>query len=420
MRNIPVPPRAYRYADAPEEDAREEEPIVVRLHKEGGNTRARWWLWGIVALSLAALASAVGVALSGATVTVMLKSAPTTVSLNGTALTAATTTDTYLPYEPVVVERAETSVLEPEGSRRVERKASGTIVVYNNFSSAPQRLIKNTRFETPEGKIFRIQESIVVPGQTVSGGKKLPGSIDTLVYADQAGDSYNIGLSDFTVPGFKGSSERYAGFYARSKTPMTGGFVGVAPFVSPEKVSAARATLRKALEEKLVKEAAEKLPEGSLMLAGGYAFTALSEPEVENKDKKVSVAERGTLTAFAFKRGALASYIARRALPRYDGAPVAFETPDVLSFSFLNKADFGKNADGRVLFALEGSGTVVWELDAERLKLDLAGKAKSDTVTVLASYPAVERSQVIIRPFWKKQFPANIKKISVVLSGEKP
>ncbi|TSC83861.1 MAG: hypothetical protein G01um101417_428, partial [Parcubacteria group bacterium Gr01-1014_17] len=273
----------------------------------------------------------------------------------------------------------------------------------------------NTRFETLNGLIFRIPESIIVPGKTVSGGKTLPGSIETSVYADRAGADYNIGLSDFTVPGFKSSAERYAGFYARSKTAMNGGFVGVAPFVSPEKVSAARATLRKALEAKLASGAAEKVPSDSIMLPNGYSFKVTSEPEQETQDKKVSVTERGTLTAFVFKRDALASYIARRALLRYDNAPVVFETLEGLSFEFLNKSDFGKNADGRVLFGLRGSGTVVWKLDEERLKQDLSGKLKSETVSVLASYPAIERSQVIIRPFWKKTFPDNAKKISVVI-----
>ncbi len=416
VRNIPVPPRAYRYNDAPEEEPQEEEPIKVRLPKGGGRNSARWWLWGTVAVSIVVLLSVVAIALSGATVTVTLKSVPVEISsLEGTAITATTTVGVYLPYTPLIVEAVETATLEPEGSKRVERKASGTIIIYNNFSSATQRLIKNTRFETPDGKIYRIQESIVVPGQTTSGVKKLPGSIEAVVYADQAGESYNIGLSDFTVPGFKSSPDRYTGFYARGKTPMDGGFVGVAPFVSPEKVSAARASLRKALEEKLVADAKGKISADSVMLTGGYAFVSRSESETEGADEKVEVTERGTLTGFVFTKAALASYIARRAVLRYDDAPVSFNAAETLAFSFLNKADFGKNADGRVLFGLDGSGEIVWNLDADRLKAELSGKAKSDTVSVLASYGAIERSQVVIRPFWKKAFPDNIKKISVVI-----
>ncbi|MDP3661802.1 MAG: hypothetical protein Q8R17_03060 [bacterium] len=419
VRSIPVPARSYRYRSTQDESGEEdvienEAPIRIAPPRGGGN-RALLLLWGVVAAALVGLALAVGIAVSGATVTVTLKSVPVDVSIEGTAITATTTVGAYVPYDPSVVEGVESVSLEPEGSKRVERKAVGTIVIYNNFSSAPQRLIKNTRFETTNGLIFRIPESIIVPGKIVSGGKTLPGSIETSVYADRVGTEYNIGLSDFTVPGFKSSAERYAGFYARSKVAMSGGFVGVAPFVSPEKVSASRATLRKALEAKLAAEVVEKIPADSIMLAGGYAFKATSEAEQETADKKVSVTERGTLTAFVFKRDALASYIARRALLRYDNAPVEFSKLEGLSFEFLSKADFGKNPDGRVLFGLRGTGTIVWKLDEERLKQDLAGKLKSETVSVLASYPAIERSQVVIRPFWKKAFPDNIKKISVVV-----
>lgn len=422
VRNIPVPARSYRYQSARDERDEEEvpednAPIRMPPPRGSGHKRARIMLWGIVAAALMALGITVAVAVSGATVTVTLKSASVAVSFEGTAITATTTVGAYVPYEPRVVETVETISLEPEGSKRVERKATGTIIVYNNFSSAPQRLIKNTRFETTNGLVFRIPESIIVPGKTTTGGKVLPGSIETEVFSDRAGAEYNIGLSDFTVPGFKSSAERYAGFYARSKTAMTGGFVGVAPFVSPEKIRIARATLRKALEEKLVSAAMEKIPSDSILLGSGYAFKTVSEPEEETTDKKVSVTERGTLTAFAFKRDALSSYIARHALSsRYDGTPVVFEKLEELSFEFLNKADFGKNADGRVLFGLRGAGAVVWKLDEERLKQDLAGKLKSETVSVLASYPAVARSQVVIRPFWKKAFPDNTKKIKVLIN----
>lgn len=427
VRNIPVPARSYRYTNARDESEEEEldenendAPIRIPPPRGSGRKRARLLLWGIVAVALVGLGITVAVSVSGATITVTLKSVSTDVSFEGTAITATTTVGTFVPYEPRAVNGVETVSLEPEGSKRVERKATGTIIVYNNFSSAPQRLIKNTRFETSNGLTFRIPESIVVPGKSAAGGKTLPGSIETEVFSDRAGAEYNIGLSDFTVPGFKSSAERYAGFYARSKTPMTGGFVGVAPFVSPEKVAAARAMLRKTLEEKLIAAAKEKMPADSILFGGGYAFRTVSEPEQETADKKVSVTERGTLTAFSFNRDSISSYIARRILPHYDGTQVVFEKLEDLSFEFLNKADFGKSADGRVFFGLRGAGSVVWKLDEERLKRDLVGKQKSETVSVLASYPAVARSQVVIRPFWNDAFPENVKKISVVINKTAP
>ena len=73
------------------------------------------------------------------------------------------------------------------GEEAVEVKASGKIMVYNNFSSEPQRLIIRTRFETKEGLIYRIPESIVVPGKTVKMGWETPGSKEIGVFADEPG-----------------------------------------------------------------------------------------------------------------------------------------------------------------------------------------------------------------------------------------
>lgn len=426
VRNIPVPLRSYRYRDdaAREEETVEEtdatdEPMRIPPPRGGGRRRARWILWSIVVVTILVLGVVVLIATSGATVTVVLKTQPATVAFQGIGTTATTTVGLSVPYQPITVDASEKTSLDPEGNKSVERKAAGTIIVYNNFSTAPQRLIKNTRFETPNGLIFRIPESIIVPGKTTTGGKTVPGSIETPVSADQAGAQYNIALSDFTIPGFKNNAARYAGFYARSKTAMAGGFIGMAPFVSPDKVRAARAALRKTLEDKLVSAAKAKVPDTAVMFSGGYAFTSISVPEVETADKKVEVTERGTLTAFAFGRNALALYIAQHlSIPGYHDAPVSFEKWEEVSFDFINKATFDKaNPDGQVRFELRGTGKLTWTLDEERLKTALVGKQKNETVTVLASYPAIERSQVVIRPFWRSAFPENVKKISVVIQN---
>ena len=129
-----------------------------------------------------------------------------------------------LTYEIMTIEKTDSKKIVAAGREEIEEKASGKIVIFNDFNTSSQRLIKNTRFETPEGLIYRINRSIVVPGQKTEDGEKVPGSIEVTVYADEAGDKFNISLTDFTVPGFKGSP-RFEKFYARSKTPMAGGFI---------------------------------------------------------------------------------------------------------------------------------------------------------------------------------------------------
>ena len=128
------------------------------------------------------------------------------------------------------------------------------MIIYNNFTSQNQKLIKNTRLETPEGLIFRIGESISIPGKKTENGKNIPGQIEIAVYADSAGDEYNIGLTDFTLPGFKNDPARYKSFYARSKTKMEGGFSGVIKTISKVELE----SMKDVLEENLKKSLASQ------------------------------------------------------------------------------------------------------------------------------------------------------------------
>ena len=90
-------------------------------------------------------------------------------------------------------------------------KASGSITVYNNYSTASVKLIKNTRFQTPAGLIFRVPADVVIPGKQGS----TPGQVTVTVFADQVGQQYNIGPTPrLTVPGLQSNAAMYAQIYA--------------------------------------------------------------------------------------------------------------------------------------------------------------------------------------------------------------
>jgi len=56
------------------------------------------------------------------------------------------------------------------GKEKVEEKASGRLTIFNAFSSQPQVLIAGTRFQSPEGKIFRLTDRITIPGAKINNG----------------------------------------------------------------------------------------------------------------------------------------------------------------------------------------------------------------------------------------------------------
>ena len=153
--------------------------------------------------------------------------------------------------------------IKADGAEKIERKASGKIVVYNNWNTESQVFIKNTRFETPEGKIYRIDRQIIVPGAKKQNGKLIPGSIETVVYADKAGEEYNIGLTDFVLPALREQkSPRYEKIYARSKTVIEGGLVGTVPKVNEKDLEDARKELEKKLNDEILSKAFSEIGKG--------------------------------------------------------------------------------------------------------------------------------------------------------------
>ena len=169
-----------------------------------------------------------------------------------------------LPLEVMTVSRKENGSFKSTGSKQISRKANGQIMIYNTYSSDPQLLVKNTRLETPDGKIYRTDKTITVPGTSVSEGKIIAGEIEATVFADQPGEQYNIGLVDFTVPGFKDAMKREK-IYGRSKTEMKSGFVGVVAVITENDINQLQSQLKEKVKDYLLKVGVNPKPDEFLL-----------------------------------------------------------------------------------------------------------------------------------------------------------
>ena len=322
-----------------------------------------------------------------------------------------------LGYEIMTIERDGSQKVTASGEEFVKEKASGKIVIYNNFNSSNQRLIKNTRFETPEGLIYRINESIVVPGRKKENGTIIPGSIEVTVYADEEGEKYNIGLTDFTIPGFKGSS-RFDGFYARSKIEMTGGFVGKKKTIKKEDEIQARGDIQKKLKTQLLKEVFSQKPKGFEIYEDGIFINFMSLPN-EESNSQVNIKEKAILYGVLFKQEAFAKFIARNTIAGFEEKKVEIIDPDTLKFNILEKDKIKPWISKEFSFKLSGKAHIVWDFESNQLKEDLAGKSKGALKTVLTGYPNINEARIVLRPFWRQTFPDKIENIKIITIIEK-
>lgn len=315
-----------------------------------------------------------------------------------------------LTYQVMTHSKSISTPVPASGEEYVETPASGTIVIYNDYSEAEQRLVKNTRFETGDGLVYRIAESVTVPGQTTRDGETVPGSVEAVVYADQPGEQYNIGLTDFTIPGFEGDP-RYDSFYARSKTPMQGGFVGNRPAVEETTLGTATSDLEEQLAAQLRAEARAQIPEG-FYLFDDMTFVTYDPASLAPSGEEVQLTLNGTLQGVLFAKDAFARFIASETVAGYEGEPVVIEDISTLKVTPVS-ADGLTDESGALPFTAAGTARLIWTFSQEGLKGDLSGRDKEALPTVLSGYPSIERAEVVLRPFWRQTFPENPDEIAV-------
>ncbi len=347
-----------------------------------------------------------------ATVTVTPKQYDVAVDGNMSASRSGSNASSTLSFETFTFEDVESTMVPSTGTQNIERKASGKIIVYNDFSEKPERLIANTRFETPDGKIYRIKEAISIPGRRMSGGESTPGSIEVTVTGDQAGEAYNIGKVDFTVPGLKGDS-RYSKIYAKAKTEMTGGFVGRTRVVAENDRTQVRTISQNALSERLAAKIKAELPAEFVSFSDGQFISFTEDIGEKSSESEAELRVKGSITTIALKRADIARAIAERGVPDYDGSPVDLVNHDALEIRILSKDNVKPDSSADFSFSIRGNVTITHTFDESELKARLAGMAKRDYGAVFASYPAIKRAEVSFSPSWVSNFPTDQEKIFI-------
>jgi hypothetical protein len=317
-----------------------------------------------------------------------------------------------IPLEEIKVEKTKSKEFPATGEKELDEKASGRITIYNEYSSSPQILVATTRFESPEGKVFRILETVTVPGAEIVEGKIVPNILEVTVVADQSGAAYNIGPTNFTIPGFKGTP-KYAGFYAKSTSPMSGGYVGVAKVVSAEDLDKAEKDLAKELKEEVKQTLQEQIPTDLKPVEDGLKeeITKISTVEEGDEGETFDVEMKAVTQALFFRETDLKKLVDLNLISQVEEnkAPLS-ETQQI------NYEEIAINwSAGEVDFDLRVDEEVVWQIDLGRLKQDLAGQTEVEVRKYLANQPEIEKAKVTFWPFWVKRIPLQEKKIEITI-----
>ncbi len=323
-----------------------------------------------------------------------------------------------LEFGVVSVEVMEEKIVLATGTEKVTRKATGQITIFNNFDEKPQELVVNTRFQTPDGKIYRIQKAIVVPGMKKVDTQDIPGSVEVTVTADKAGADYNIALTDFTIPGFAGGP-KFEKFSAKSKTPMTGGFIGEIKTVSPADAEKTRQELRQKLTTQ-TNNLKPQVPEDFILFDDALVTTFESIPLAESDQSldanEIKIAEKAVASGFLFDKEKLSAYLAEKFIDDYDGEGVLIYNFDELKFTLLEKDKLDYKNTDLITITLSGNAHIVWIIDQAVFKDSIRGLNKKEFSNIISRFPAIKSVIPHFLPPWKRTIPDDPAKIKIKLA----
>ncbi|MBI2642304.1 MAG: hypothetical protein HYW97_00435 [Candidatus Wildermuthbacteria bacterium] len=369
---------------------------------------------GIIAFGVVAFAFALffslHVLLARATVTVMPLSREVSLSeifsVEPGAVSSVTTK--VVPGTLLEQEESGTKLFSSTGLETQEAKAKGVIRVFNNQAKT-QVLIATTRFISEDGKLFRSTSRITIEPS---------GFTDVSVSAAESGSAYNIGPSNFSLPGLLGSSA-YTQVYGKSSESMAGGGKTQVSVVT-------EADLRSA-EEVFTKELLNTA-KSRLFESVQSPFTILKESVREEVAKASSSVQAGVpisqfhVTGKVKARALAFSQEELRALAQ-EVLTLGIEKGETLDERTLavtqNKATFVSSTQ-KASLELEIQAKVYQDIDRGELRKSLLGKSKTEAQQLLLDHSQIERFEFSFFPFWKQTMGSKEARVDIpmVLPGD--
>jgi len=300
------------------------------------------------------------------------------------------------------------------GARSVGTKASGTIRVYNAYSTTPQILIANTRFVSDNGKLFRIPQKITIPGAHYEGSKLIPGELETTVEAGEPGEEYNIGPSTFSLPALAGTS-RYTAFYAKSFGSMTGGSKNQTTQVTEEDLSSAQETLTT-----IALDNCQKMLQASLSPEEYVINEEALRSEIIEANPLTKVGQEVDKFTFNIKAKATALVFKKSDLESFARTYIASKVPEgkqldansvAISYS-PQDVDLSK---GKIVLSVEISAEIYQTIDENSIKEAVRFQRPDEAAASLGRFPEISDFQVRLWPFWANKTPSEVESIAVKL-----
>jgi hypothetical protein len=312
-----------------------------------------------------------------------------------------------LSYQLIIVDDTETKIVEAKGEKEVKQKAEGKIVLYNAFSTSPQKLNIDTRLIGSNNKIYKTSEAVTIPGMVGSSF----GSIPVLIYAEKEGEEYNSEPLDFQILGFKGTS-KFDKIYGRSEGPITGGFLGNQKIVDEETFNGSKEELENSLELRLLEKALDQIPNDYILFRDATFYKINSK--ITNNSSSRNEAElsaTGTLYGFLFNKKNLENYLLEN---KFGEKKDNYYISNLKDLVFeIKDENIQVDKVTEINFNLKGEINAPHKVNENSVRQALLGKSKKEFTNVLSSFESINQANLSIKPIWQTKIPKESKKINI-------
>ncbi|MFB6212224.1 MAG: hypothetical protein ABEI53_00175 [Candidatus Magasanikbacteria bacterium] len=299
--------------------------------------------------------------------------------------------------------------------KKVTKRARGKIKVFNNYGPTSITLVKNTRFKSPDGLVYKSTSKVVVPPAKKRGGEIIPSSVEVTVRAARAGRKYNtekISNEKWTIPGFKESNleEMYRGFYARPVSLMKGGLVGTRVAPSKKKLREARKEVRKELLSAL-RGQIKVLHSSDLKILprGGQFLVEETNVKKKKKGEGFTVFMSGTLKKIGFNEEQLKKVLRDKLIST--SYPVR-----IVNSKFKYKNINSNWSKSQMEFTIEGRLETKPRINKSKIKAQVLGKTENLMKPVIFDIHGLKEAKVSLWPFWVKEVPSDPSKVRIKLN----
>lgn len=292
-----------------------------------------------------------------------------------------------------VFEQAKVFSLEGAEGEMVQAKAGGLVTIYNTHT-ASQTLVETTRLLTPDGILFRIDETVNVP----AGGE-----VTVMAHADEVGKQGEIAQTRFTIPGLNATLQEK--IYAQSTEAFTGGEVTVTTLTS-EMLD----TFAAELEQEMTTSAQAVLVDGGV--GGSYDRASYSVEVLERKSDTEPGTETGQVTLSMQIKLTGVFYLLDDVWEKLE-ADLSVAVPEELELAAIDTSTIVVSVEevdvdagiATLRASIEAPATLSTQsdlLNPERF----VGKSSADVVKELEAYDLIESVAIRVTPFWLKRLPS--------------